>query len=76
MNPKKFLIELKRRNASEGRDYKRCVMQISNIDRSKKSSSLPSTGDVLYRASKKSVESSLQCAFLDLSMLVRRLIRE
>jgi len=32
MNPKKFLIELKRRNASEGRDYKRCVMQISNID--------------------------------------------
>jgi len=32
MNPKKFLIELKRRNASEGRDYKRGVMQISNID--------------------------------------------
>jgi len=51
-------------------------MQISNIARSKESLSAAATGLLSIALLKESAEGGLQGAFLDLFILVRRLIRE
>jgi hypothetical protein len=76
VNPKKFLIELKRRNVSKSRDRKRGHDADQQYCLIKGVFVRCLYGAVVYCAPKESAEGGLQGAFLDLFILVRRLIRE
>jgi hypothetical protein len=76
VNPKKFLIELKRRNVSESRDRKRGHDADQQYCLIKGVFVRCPTGLLSIALLKESAEGGLQGAFLDLFILVRRLIRE